>query len=175
MFCWLHYCIQAQVGQNENLSWANKDISRKLFEANQRGRQLAVTLGFRNIFEADTVISHNPEPFNHFRIQQQALRLQQLEKESEERYEINSGLQQAHRRAVEALQRVEEANMALTIELRQLQDRLASSFELNRCAWFILMAYHKFSTELSSDYQSHLPIPPLRQSPERPTYILHIH
>ena len=169
IFCRLRYCPEAWVGQNENLSWANKDISRKLFEANQRGRQLAVTLGFRNIFEADAVISHNPEPFNHFRIQQQALRLQQLEKESEEQHEINSGLQQAHQGTVKALQRVEDDNKALTIKLRQLQDRLASSFELIRCAWFIIMAYHKFSTELSLVYQSHLPIPPLRRSSKYPT------
>ena len=81
------------------------------------------------------MISRNPDAFNHFRIEQQALDFQHLERELKEQQEINSELQQARQGVVEALQQVKEDNGALRVELKQLQDEMSSSaYQLNRCA-----------------------------------------
>jgi hypothetical protein len=154
------------VGQNENLSWANKDVSRKLFEANQRGRQLAVTLGFSDIFEAETVISRNPGAFNHFGIEHQVLRSRQLERKLEEQQQIYSELQKVHQGALQTFQRVKEDNDVLRVELKRLQDGMSRNTKLNRCVWFTncFLTDVKFSALLSKIYQPHLTVPPLHPS-----------
>ena len=122
------------VGQNENLSWANKDTSRKLFEANQHGQRLALALGFRDIFEASTVVLRNPSAFSHFRMEQQMLRSRQLERELEEQQDINAELQQAHQGVLETLQQVNRDNEALKVELKRPDNTTSPvSFKLNRC------------------------------------------
>lgn len=113
--------------QYEKLNWANKDISRKLFEANQRAQQLAIHLGFKDIFEANAVVSRDPTAFNRFYIEQHALHFGRLEKELEDQQEINTGLQKAHQDVLETLQQVSEDNQSLKDELERLEQRMASS------------------------------------------------
>lgn len=113
--------------QNENLNWVNKDISRKLFEANQRGEQLALNLGFKDLFEAYTVVSRDPAAFSRFRIEQQTLQVRRLEKELEAQQAINASLQKAYQDVLEILQRVKEDNESLRAELDQRERKMMSS------------------------------------------------
>lgn len=47
---------------------ANNDLRNKLFEVNRCGRQLASSMGFKDIFEAERIVSQNPLSFNRVHI-----------------------------------------------------------------------------------------------------------
>lgn len=110
--------------KNDKLSWANRDLSLKLFEADQRGTQLAMKLGFKDIIDAESIISQDPIVFNRFHIQEQSRSLERLKIELNEQQQVNSGFQKVQRETLGGLQKVIEDNSALSRELKRPSDHL---------------------------------------------------
>jgi len=95
-----------------------------------------VTLGFRDIFEAETIVSRNRSAFNHFHSEQQSLRLQQLERELTAQQEINSRRQQNQQEMLQKLQEVKEDNDVLRVKLKELQERTSPNHKLDESVYF---------------------------------------
>ncbi|KZP03298.1 hypothetical protein FIBSPDRAFT_1055367, partial [Athelia psychrophila] len=97
------YKKDLEIGQRkyDHLDWANKETSRKLYEVNQIGRQLAGLLGFEGITEAYASISRGMHDCDQTRANKQSHRIQTLEKQLAEQREVDSSLQRELEGAME--------------------------------------------------------------------------